>query len=460
MGMNWKTISVALCLLAGMSLPWWGVGWVQKQSAAAELHFRKLANVLTVGVLQSPSIYQLNHEDKPVGLEFELTEAFAQSQNKVAKYIVFADLPSLSAALLKNEIDLAPIGFQKASLTPHLLSTREPYLKNNWSLVFASGQLAAKDWLAVGSANVWVIPRIWFTDRFSELRASLPLVNFALAVEQEEGLIASLSAGEYRYALVDDHLFELTQHIFFDVGKAFTVHQDHRAWLMHPRNAALQFSADMFLVRSQHDQVLAHTTERYFAHTQKLKMNDLAVFESRIIERLPAWRAAFQRAQVETGIEWRMLAALAYQESHWDAMAVSETAVQGLMQLTQDTASRYKTDRNNPTAAISAGARYLADIWRTLPARIAEPDRLWLAMAGYNIGPGHVEDARILAVKSNRNPDAWADVKKMLPLLAVPHIAAKTKHGKARGGMPVEYVESIRAYHELLLRHESAFVSL
>ncbi|MFX6149400.1 transglycosylase SLT domain-containing protein, partial [Acinetobacter baumannii] len=68
-------------------------------------------------------------------------------------------------------------------------------------------------------------------------------------------------------------------------------------------------------------------------------------------------------------------------------------------------------DRANPEQNISAGARYFASVREKIPDRIPEPDRTWFTVAAYNVGFGHLEDARILAQTRGKNPDSWSDVR-------------------------------------------------
>ena len=109
------------------------------------------------------------------------------------------------------------------------------------------------------------------------------------------------------------------------------------------------------------------------------------------------------------------MAALGYQESHWRARAVSPTGVRGLMMLTQPTAKEMGiSNRLHPIESIKGGVKYFAKTKKRIPDRIPEPDRTWLALAAYNVGFGHMEDARILCEKADKNPDKWADVKECL----------------------------------------------
>ena len=183
-----------------------------------------------------------------------------------------------------------------------------------------------------------------------------------------------------------------------------------------------------------------------------------SAFQERIHALLPAYTGLFHQAQQQTGVEWRLVAAIAYQESHWDPQATSATNVRGMMMLTEDTARRLRVvDRLDPRQSIVAGARYLADLKRSLPPRISEPDRTWIALAAFNIGIGHLEDARVLAARQKLNPDSWSDLKKTLPLLAQTDLADQTKYGQARGGQAVVFVETVRAYYDVLLRLEKPY---
>ena len=164
----------------------------------------------------------------------------------------------------------------------------------------------------------------------------------------------------------------------------------------------------------------------------------------------------FHDAQEKTGIEWRLLAAIAYQESQWDPAATSETGVRGIMQITEDTARHLGvSDLLDPGAERRSRPRATCATSRpSCRARIHEPDRTWLALAAFNIGLGHLEDARVLAQKQKLNPDLWSDVKKVLPLLALPEYYEQAKLGYARGGMPVAFVDRVRGYYDVLLAQE------
>ena len=146
---------------------------------------------------------------------------------------------------------------------------------------------------------------------------------------------------------------------------------------------------------------------------------------------------------------------MGYQESHWRANAVSPTGVRGLMMLTHATAKQLGVrDRTNPKQSILGGARYLQSLIRRLPERISGEDRLWLAIASYNVGMGHVEDARVLTERQGSNPNLWHQVKRRLPLLRQKRYYRTLKYGYARGNEPVTYVDNIRYYYDMLTWYE------
>ena len=230
-----------------------------------------------------------------------------------------------------------------------------------------------------------------------------------------------------------------------------------------PTQLAWSFAADVdtdlyaemenFFTRIENDGTLDLLLDRFYGHTDRIVAFDAAAFLAKANTVLPRYRQIFVEASALTGIEWQLLAAMAYRESHWNPLATSYTKVRGMMMLTEDTADRMKvSNRLDARESIMAGARYLQLLKEQLPLRIVEPERTWLALAAYNKGMGHLEDARILSQRMNLNPDVWIDVQKALVKLRNPNIAKTLKYGYARGGEAVIYVETVRLYYDMLKR--------
>jgi membrane-bound lytic murein transglycosylase F len=187
------------------------------------------------------------------------------------------------------------------------------------------------------------------------------------------------------------------------------------------------------------------------AQRARLPRRLAADFHSHIETRLPLLRAPFEAAALDTGIGWRVLAALGYQESRWKAAAVSPRGAQGIMMLMPVTAKKmgvsnvFSADEN-----ILGGARYLAYMKSRVPKRILDPDRTWLAMAAYNIGIGHLEDARIITQTRKKNPDRWMDVRANLTRLSDPRWHSRVKHGYANGAETAQFVERVTQFAAIL----------
>ena len=174
-------------------------------------------------------------------------------------------------------------------------------------------------------------------------------------------------------------------------------------------------------------------------------------FSRHIGTRLPQYQRQLQGVARAYGIPWTLLAALAYQESRWDPQAVSRTGVRGIMMLTRNTASSLGIqNRLDPNKSIEGGARYFRMLEKQLPRHVRKPDRIWIALAAYNVGMGHIKDAQDLARRMGKNPDSWNDLKTVLPLLSEKKYYKTLRYGYARGWEPVQHVNRIRAYHAFL----------
>jgi membrane-bound lytic murein transglycosylase F len=238
--------------------------------------------------------------------------------------------------------------------------------------------------------------------------------------------------------------------VAFDLGEPLPL-----AWAFPMKSAdeSLYQAALEFFEQIRANGELEELLYAYYGHIEGFDYMGARTFLAHIEQRLPLYREAFEEAASQIQLDWRLLAAMGYQESHWDPGAVSPTGVRGIMMLTRAAAAEVGVeDRVDPLESIFGGARYFAGLKARLPERIREPDRTWLALAAYNIGLGHVEDARRLTQLRGGDPDRWLDVKESLPLLTQKEWYERTRFGFARGWAPVRYVEAIRSYYDILVR--------
>ena len=268
-----------------------------------------------------------------------------------------------------------------------------------------------------------------------------------------QNLLASVSAGELDYTVADSTAFSVSQYFHPHIRVAFDVSEPQPlAWAFRDgMDDSLVEAARDYFAEMEISGALPAILERYYGHTEEFDYVGIRTLIKHIDTRLPRYRAWFEGAAEESGVDWRLLAAIGYQESHWNPKAVSPTGVQGMMMLTRATARQLEIeDRTDPEASIYGGAEYFARVRRRIPDRITEPDRTWMALAAYNVGFGHLEDARAITQTLGKDPDRWTDVRDHLPLLAQRKWYSRVRYGYARGWEPVQYVDNIRSYYETL----------
>jgi membrane-bound lytic murein transglycosylase F len=297
-----------------------------------------------------------------------------------------------------------------------------------------------------------------FEERLIELQKTQPTLRWqAIKKTNSESLLEEVASGILDFTVADSHMVAVMQNYYPNLAVALPLGEtDKIAWAMaKTADPRLVQKANAFIERIKKDGTLRNLIDRYYGNSKRLTPVDITTFLKRVNTILPRYIHLFKQAQEITGLDWRLLAAVSYRESHWDTYSTSPTNVRGLMMLTEDTADQMGvTDRLDPKQSIPAGAKYILKLKDTIPEDIPEPDRTYMALAAYNIGYAHVEDARVLAQRLKLNPDSWADIKKTLVLLNNPEYYSTAKYGYASGGAPVIFVESIRSYQRILERYQ------
>jgi membrane-bound lytic murein transglycosylase F len=223
----------------------------------------------------------------------------------------------------------------------------------------------------------------------------------------------------------------------------------------HSLLSVVLVTASLFLAASSNHPALPESValqdEHHFNQMESMKSGGKELFTQRIASRLPKYKGLIRGAASMNRIDWHLLAAMSYQESFWNPDATSPTGVRGFMMLTRLTANELDIEnRLDARESIYGGAKYFSQLRDRLPERIREPDRTFMALAAYNMGMNHLEDARILAEHYGRNPDSWDDVEEFVPLLQRREYYSALPSGFARGEEAVNYVQHVREYHAVL----------
>jgi len=420
-----------------------------------------MAEELVVLVRNSPTTRFLGADGKYTGIEQDLAELFARDIGKPLRMVERNRFADILPALRRHAAHLAAAGLSVTEERSRHFEFGPAYLSVQKVVAYNTDRVRPRSISQLVGKRVAAVAGSSSADQLHSERANHPELAWEeVHVADSMTLLDRLSDGDYDYVVADSNVVELAQNFSPNIGKAFTLGSPETlAWAL-PADAdplLVQHVKDFFS-RINADGTLRVLLDRYYGHIERLNAGDVVAFLQRRTSLLPQYRAMFQEAQLLTDIDWRLIAALGFQESHWNPHATSPTGVRGLMMLTAETADRMGvTDRLDARQNIIAGARYLKILKDTLPERIPEPDRTWMALAAYNVGYGHLEDARILTRRHGLNPDSWVELRKTLPLLARSDYYVTVKRGFARGGEAVVLTENIRNYYDILLRYESPY---
>jgi membrane-bound lytic murein transglycosylase F len=389
----------------------------------------------------------------PLGLEYDLARGFATHLGVNLQMAVAGNVSEVLTRLAEGEADFAAAGLTVTQ--PRQLWARftPPYQQVTQQLVYRTGTKKPKD-LSELDGSLEIVAGSSHEDRLRTLHGDYLNLSWNVNRKAEsEDLLTLVWERLIDYTVADSNEVLMNQRYLPELRVAFDLTEpEPLAWAFPRfRDDSLYQAASNYFNTIRENGELAILIERYYGHLENFDYVGTRTFQQHIKQRLPEYQPLFEYAAKEFGIDWVLLAATAYQESHWNPDAVSPTGVRGIMMLTRVTAGEIGVNkRRDPVESIRGGALYLNQMMQRIPKRIQEPDRSWLALAAYNIGYGHLEDARIITQKRGGNPDSWKDVKENLPLLRKRKWHKKTKHGYARGTEAVHYVENIRSYYAIL----------
>jgi membrane-bound lytic murein transglycosylase F len=410
---------------------------------------------LVVLTVNGPATYFEDAHGQPSGLEYDLVTLLAKELRVKPVFVMVEDPARIPETLRAGQAHMAAAALPRHFDFPGGLAWGPSYFVTQHQLIFRTGLPKPRSLQDLGDKPVGVIE-----ESVAEYLLSVPSPLNLRAERLPPGtstadLLEHVASGKLDYALVESTRFTLARRHYPTVEVAFNVGKPvDYAWLFSTIDKKrIAEVAGPFIERLRKDGTLKRLVDRYYSHAARITAIDAGTLIERVSTQLPELLPYFKEAEVASGLDWRLIAAIGYQESHWDASATSPTGVRGLMMLTEETAERLQIkNRLDARESIIGGARYLALVRESLSTRIPEPDRTFLALAAYNIGVGHLEDARILAQRAGLNPDQWQDVRQVLPRLADPEAFTTLKHGYARGFEALQLVDNVRNYHDILAR--------
>lgn len=408
---------------------------------------------LRVVTRDSPTAYTIG-PDGPSGPEFDLVQAFADELGVALVIDPVASISEMLPKLLTGEAHMAAAGLSITDSRREYLNFGHPYETVDVHLIYKLGTGRPRSLSDVLGRSIEVMAGSSHVDLLLSIRDSYPSLRWTENADIEVAeLMTKVVMGEVDFTIADSPDFNIQRHFYPDLRIALDLDiGDPIAWGF-PKGVGdtLLARADDFLIRADRAGLLAQVHDRYYGYTKKFDYVGTRNFIRHFENRLPRYRQWFEDAGEEWGVDWRLLAAIGYQESHWRSQAVSPTGVRGIMMLTLDTAEYLGLDdRLDPQSSIFGGARFYARQTERIANTVGEPDRTWMALAAYNVGFNHIKDARTIVEWDGGDPDAWVDLSEALPLLSQRKWYSRLPYGYARGWEPVLYVNNIRAYYNIL----------
>ncbi len=417
----------------------------------------KRAGEIVVLTRNSPTTYYEGPEG-PTGFEYDLAHAFAERLGVGLRMKSVQRFGDILPMIARGEADFAAAGLtvtpqraEQVRFTPHYQIIRQ-------EVVHHARAAAPKDVRGLIKRHIEVVAGTSYIERLEQLKRRHPkLVWVTVNNLETEELLQQVQEGLTEITIADSNILAVSRQFNPDLRVAFTLGDpDKLAWAFPPGSDDSLFQeAERFIETLRGTNEINHLLERHYGDAHRFNPINIAAFLQKIDGELPRYKPLFVEAARRNALDWRLLAALSYQESYWNPAAVSPTGVRGIMMLTETTAQHLGIgNRLDVHQSVHGGAVYLRTLKDRLPARILEPDRTWMALASYNVGINHVEDARIIAQSQGADPDRWIDLKERLPLLAKSSWYSKTRHGYARGYEPVQFVDRIRSYYEVLKKND------
>ena len=401
----------------------------------------------------SPTTYY-EGVDGPAGLEYEMAKMFADELGVELTLMIPDSFNDLLDSISNNTVHIAAAGLTVTKDREKIFRFGPTYQKITEQLVYNIDNKRPRS-VSKLDGTLEVVTNSSHEERLIHLQESNPDLSWKSNRELESGeLLQMVSDNIIEYTIADSNELSLNQRFLINLRVAFDVSKTQSlAWAMPKTNDnSLYLAVQKFFKKIKENGELKRMIERNYGHVEDFDYVGTKIFMRHIETRLPEYQAMFEsEAAKQEGLDWRLVAAMGYQESHWDPDAVSPTGVRGIMMLTLKTAKDLKVkNRLDPASSISGGTRYYQQTLNRIDESVSVPDRYWMAMAAYNVGFGHLQDARIITRKRGKNPDRWIDVKQALPLLAKKKWYKQTRYGYARGWEPVRYVENIRSYYDIL----------
>lgn len=425
------------------------IAYAKTITAPSALAAVKQRGELVIVTRDGATTYYQGANGKPAGFEYDLAKRFADELGVSLRIVTASTIPESLKVVDQGEADFSAAGVTVTEMRKRDYRFGPAYNETYQQIIYRAGTEKPTRIQDLYGRNIELVAGSTAADRFKKLQEDNPALSWTETSElNSEDLLTKVWRKQLGYAVANSNELAIYQRFYPELRAGFKLDMPLPvAWAFPKGNDASLYDASVeFFKKIRQNGELASIVERHYGHTSNFNTNRANDFYALVYKRLPTYRKHFEQVADESDLDWRLLAAIGFQESEWNPKAVSATGVRGMMMLTKQVARNLGiNERNSARQSIAGGAQYLNQMRQQL-ASVAEPDRTWLALAAYNVGIGTLGDARALTRKKGKNPDIWLDVKQVLP-----QVTKNSRSYAVRGNNAVRYVDNVRNYFDVLI---------
>lgn len=395
------------------------------------------------------------------GFHYELLQKFAKELNLDFEIIAVSDIDDMYKMLEEGKADIIAFNLIPQEKFSTAVSYTEP--------IYTTKQVVVQRRAEIVNLND---SKLKFIDSPKDLLGKLLYIRNSAGYENQlnkisleygakiytqtanqnlsvEDLIQMVAEGDIDYTIAEKNIAELNSAYYYNIQNAPILDENTEiSWAVNKSNHKLLDVFNKWLIEYKKSKDFAFIYHKYFENKSGFKNRLISEFSSKNKGKISMFDEMFKKFAEKIDWDWRLLASLVYQESKFDAAVVSQAGAVGLMQIMPQTALKFGAENLfDPNESMKAGVAYLIYLDRLWEKSVKNPEeRVKFILASYNIGPGHIIDAQLLAKKYNHKPDVWKDnVEKFLLLKSKPEYYNDevVKNGAAIGFETVKFVDEI-----------------
>ena len=415
------------------------------------LHKIVKAGKITVITRNTAHCYY-TYRDEPMGFEYELAKEFADYLGVKLDVHITEDWEEMIPVLMNGTGTFIAAGMTITPKRKKQTAFSDGYMDIQQHIISRRNGARIEKPEDLAGKTIHVRTATSYQERLEELQQQG--IEFTIRLHRDlppEELIQQVAKGEIEFTVADSNIALLSRrHYPGAIMAAAISDQQKLGWAVHPEAVQLREKINSFFKVIKKNGKYGEIYNKYYGDVANFDYVDLSIFHRRIKTRLSRYSPFIKAAAKKHGFDWRLISAQIYQESHLNPFAKSPAGAKGLMQLLTSTAESLGVqDIYDPVENINAGVQHLRNLYDLFDS-VNGTDRMLISLAAYNIGQGHIRDARDLAVKMNLDPNSWESLSKTLPLLSLRKYYKDSRYGYCRGTEPVLYIKQIMVYYDIL----------